>query len=216
MTQGTSGFPPTGESRATRQSTVGVAKDEAANVGQSARAAAGSVTSTAADQARNVADETRKQTADLLGEASAQIREQASGQQRRAAQGLHTLADQLSDMAAKNGDSSMATRLAEEAASRAHGAAAWLDGREPADLLNDVRDFARRRPGTFLLGAALAGVVAGRATRSITTAVRSGGPEPSGLGPATGYGSALPGAGYGTEELSAGRGGDYSYRPGQP
>jgi hypothetical protein len=181
LTEDTSAFPPIGESPATQQSTVGAARDEAANVSQSARAAAGSVTSTAAEQARNVAEETRQQAADLLGEARSQIQEQVSGQQRKAAQSLHTLAGQLSDMAAKNGDASMATRLAEEAANRVHGAAAWLDGREPGDLLGEVRDFARRRPGTFLLGAALAGVLAGRMTRGLASAARSG--EPGQPGP---------------------------------
>jgi hypothetical protein len=263
LTEDTSAFPPIGESPATQQSTVGAARDEAANVSQSARAAAGSVTSTAAEQARNVAEETRQQAADLLGEARSQIQEQVSGQQRKAAQSLHTLAGQLSDMAAKNGDASMATRLAEEAANRVHGAAAWLDGREPGDLLGEVRDFARRRPGTFLLGAALAGVLAGRMTRGVTAASRSGEPGPSGPGhsgtstagaldaaqpagtwpapppapvpsptpsagpvpapvpspgaqPGMGYGSDIPEAGPDSEDAGADRGGEYSYRPGQP
>jgi hypothetical protein len=263
LTEGTSAFPPIGESAATQQSTVGVARDEAANVGQSALAAAGSVSSTAADQARNVAEEARQQAAGLFGEARSQVQEQVSGQQRKAAQSLHTLAGQLSDMAARNGDASMATRLAEEAAARVDGAAAWLGGREPADLVGDVRDFARRRPGTFLLGAALAGVLAGRMTRGVTAVARSGEPGPSGPGhsgagtagaldtaqpagtwptpasapvpapaaapgpvpapapgpdaqPGMGYGSELSGAGSGGEDTVADRGGDYSYRPGQP
>jgi hypothetical protein len=42
----------------------------------------------------------------------------------------------------------------------------YLEGREPGDLLGDARDFARRRPGTFLLGALAAGVVAGRMFRA--------------------------------------------------
>jgi hypothetical protein len=42
-----------------------------------------------------------------------------------------------------------------------------LQNREPADLLEEVRSYARRKPGTFLLGAALAGVVAGRLTSGI-------------------------------------------------
>jgi hypothetical protein len=43
--------------------------------------------------------------------------------------------------------------------------AGWLENREPADVLDDVRSFARRRPGTFLMVAAAAGLVAGRLTR---------------------------------------------------
>jgi hypothetical protein len=194
VTEGTTAFPPPyGESAAAQQSTVGVARDEAANVGQSARDAAGNVASTAVDQARNVADETRQQAADLLGQARSQVREQALVQQRKAAGNLHTLAGQLSEMASANGDSGMATRLAEEAGNRVHSAAAWLDVREPADVLNEVRAFARRRPGTFLLGAALAGVVAGRMTRGVAAAARSG---ETGSPQAGRYWSGYEGAGY--------------------
>jgi hypothetical protein len=177
LTQGTGAFPPTGESAATQQSTANVARDEAANVGQSARAAAADVTGTAADQARNVVQETHRQASDLLGEARSQARKQASAQQRKAAQNLHTLAGQLNEMAAKSDDSGTAAQLAEEASNRVHGVASWLERREPADLLDEVRDFARRRPGTFLLGAALAGVLAGRTTRG-AAAAQSGQPEP--------------------------------------
>jgi hypothetical protein len=45
-----------------------------------------------------------------------------------------------------------------------------LQNREPAQLLDEVRSFARRKPGTFLIGAALLGVAAGRLTRGIQAA----------------------------------------------
>jgi hypothetical protein len=192
LSEGTSAFPPAGESAATQQSTAGVAREEAAQVGQSARAAAGNVTGTAVDQARNVAEETGRQARDLLGEARSQVGEQASVQQRKAAQNLHTLAGQLNEMAAKSGDSGMAAQLAEEAADRVHGVASWLDGREPADLLDEVRGFARRRPGTFLLGAALAGVLAGRMTRGLAMAARSGEPGQSGPWESAGAAADVP------------------------
>ncbi len=67
----------------------------------------------------------------------------------------------------------MATEVAQQAAERIHGAASWLEQREPADLLQAVRDFARRRPGVFLAGAAVAGLAAGRLTRGMTDAARS-------------------------------------------
>jgi hypothetical protein len=61
----------------------------------------------------------------------------------------------------------MAAELTRQAASRLHGAASWLDSREPADLLEEVRSFARRRPGAFLLAAAATGLAAGRLTRGL-------------------------------------------------
>ena len=50
-----------------------------------------------------------------------------------------------------------------------------LDGREPSQILDDVRAFARRRPGAFLLGALAAGVVAGRITRGAKESQSSSG-----------------------------------------
>lgn len=76
-------------------------------------------------------------------------------------------------MAAKGGQSGLATQVAQEAAERVRGVASWLDQREPGDLLDGVRDFARRHPGTFLLGVAVARVVAGRLTRGLTSAAGS-------------------------------------------
>jgi hypothetical protein len=45
-----------------------------------------------------------------------------------------------------------------------------LQNREPAELLEEIRSFARRKPGMFLLGAAAAGVLAGRLTSGVKAA----------------------------------------------
>jgi hypothetical protein len=149
-------------------STADVARAQAADVGQHAREAGGQVAETAADQARQVAAETGRQARDLLYEAQGHARKQASAQQERAALQLHSLADELQTMAANGGQSGLATEVARQAATRIHDAASWLDQREPADLLEEVRDFARRRTGVFLIGAAVAGLAAGRLTRGLT------------------------------------------------
>lgn len=158
--------PRTGDLTA-EPSAADVARDEAADVGQHARQAGGQVAETATDQARQVAAETSRQARDLLGEAQGQAREQASAQQQKAAQRLHSVAGELSQMAANGGQAGMATEFAHQAADRLHGAASWLEQRQPADLLDEVRNLARRRPGTFLLGAAVAGIAAGRLTRGL-------------------------------------------------
>lgn len=161
---------------AAEPSTTDVARNEAAGVGQSARDAGSQVAQTAADQARQVVAETGRQARDLLGEAQGQARDQASVQQHRAAEQLRTFADELHDMAAKSGQSGLATEVTRQAADRIEGAASWLEQREPGDLLDGVRDFARRRPGAFLIGAAVAGLAAGRLTRGLTSG--GGQPEP--------------------------------------
>jgi hypothetical protein len=157
--------PQTGEPA--EPSTTDIARDEAAGVGQHAREAGGQVAQTASDQVKQVAAETSQQARDLLGEAQGQARDQASVQQQKAAQQLRSVADELGQMATNGGQSGVATELARQAADRIHGAASWLEQREPADLLDSVRSFARRRPGTFLIGAAVAGLAAGRLTRGL-------------------------------------------------
>jgi hypothetical protein len=132
-----------------------------------------------------VASETARQARDLLGEAGGHARNQASDQQQKAAHQLRSVADELSEMAAKGGQSGVATEVAQQAAERIHGAASWLEQREPADLLQAVRDFARRRPGVFLAGAVAAGLAAGRLTRGMTDAARSGSQGPGGQRPGT-------------------------------
>src|SRR5579859_367821 len=132
--------PRAGESTA-GPSAADVARGEAADVGQHARQAGGQVAQTATDQARQVAAETGRQARDLLGEAQGQAREQASAQQQMAAQRLHSVADELSQMAANGGQGGIATEFAHQAAGRLHGAASWLERRQPADLLDEVRNF---------------------------------------------------------------------------
>ncbi len=172
MTDNTGSYPPRYGDPQT-QSTTDVAKEQAANVGQSVSGAGSHVAQTAADQAKQVAAETARQARDLMGEATGQARDQASVQQQRAAQQLHSVAGELDEMAAKGGQSGLATEVAQQAAERLHGAASWLEQREPADLLTSVRDFARRRPVAFLAGAAIAGLAVGRLTRGMTAAARS-------------------------------------------
>jgi hypothetical protein len=170
MTQNLGASGPGGGGAAAQRPTSDVARDEAADVGNSAREAGSHVVQSTTDQARQVVSETRAQARDLLSEAKGQVREQASTQQHKAAQQLRAVADELSEMAAKGGQSGLATEVAQETAERVRGIASWLDKREPGDLLDGVRDFARRHPSTFLVGAAAAGMVAGRLTRGLTSA----------------------------------------------
>jgi len=114
-----------------------------------------------------LAAETTRQARNLVEEGKGQVAEQARDGQRKAATGLHTLADQLQEMSRTPDGGGIAPELAQQAADRTRTVASWLEHHEPGDLLTEVRTFARRRPGVFLAGAALAGIVAGRLTRSM-------------------------------------------------
>jgi hypothetical protein len=161
-------------------STTDVAREETVGVGRTAVDTGEQVAQTAAQQAKQVASETGRQARDLLNEGLEQVRNQAGEGQKKAAAGLHTVADQLHEMAESSSSSGVASDLTRQAAQRAHDAASWLEAREPAELLDEVRNFARRRPGLFLAGSALAGILVGRLTKGAVTADRGGsGPDGS-------------------------------------
>jgi hypothetical protein len=122
---------------------AGVAKEQTAQV---ASEAAGAAKNVAHDVLRNVSDAAREQ----------------SGTQRDTLVGtLNTLTHDLSSMA-DQAPSGLAGDLARQAADRARSLTSRLEDRDPGDILDDVRRFARRRPGVFLIGALAAGVVTGR------------------------------------------------------
>jgi hypothetical protein len=173
-------------------STTDVAKDEARNVGQTAAQAGSQVASTAADQAKQVTGEARYQAQSLVEQGRSQVREQARSGQQKAGQGLSDIAQQLRLMVEGGGQtpSGPAADLVRQAGDKVEEIAGWLQNREPGDLVNEVRAFARRKPGVFLLGAALAGVVAGRLTTGVVAAHKEGdSTSTTGYTPQQAYGS---------------------------
>lgn len=147
--------------------TAKVAADEASKVGDTAAHAAGEVADVTKNEAGKVAAETKKQAKDLLTDARTQLTEQAGEQQARVAEGLRSISGELTQMAGASDADGVATDLVRQAASRAGNVATWLDDRDPGSLLDEVRSFARRKPGTFIALAAAAGILAGRLTRSV-------------------------------------------------
>jgi hypothetical protein len=142
-------------------------KEKASDAAQAAKQASTGLAETAGEKARDVAQETTKQARDLVGEARQQLRQQAGSQHRSLVANLRSLGDELGGMSQHSEQSGVATELVSQARDRVHGVADWLEEREPSDVVDELRSLARRRPGTFLLGAALSGVVAGRLTRGV-------------------------------------------------
>ena len=152
------------------------AKEEAADVARTAAGSAQNVAQTAKEEAANVAHEAKANAQDLLHQAKSGLTSQAGTQQQKAAEGLHSISSQLHSMASAPDQQGMASDLVRQAAERTSSVASWLENRQPGDLLNEVQRYARNNPGTFLLLAAGAGILAGRLTRSLT----AGAPEASG------------------------------------
>jgi hypothetical protein len=139
------------------QAAGSTATDEGKHVAGVAANEAKSVASEAKNQVRGLAEQT-------MGDVQGQVEDQTRQQKDRLAGTLATFGSDLGSMAENR--SGLAADLAHELADRAQALSEHLGGREPRELLDDVRRFARQRPGTFLLGALAAGVVVGRFARS--------------------------------------------------
>lgn len=150
------------------QPTTDAAKQEAGKVAAGAVQAGQQVADTVMEQTKSVTAEAGKQAKDLLNQAQSELGEQAAVQQQRVASGLRSVAHELQTMADGSNEPGIATDLAKQAGDKAHQIAQWLDNRDPGALLDEVRTFARQRPGAYLAIALGAGVLAGRLTRGLT------------------------------------------------
>ncbi len=168
-----SGSPSSsGDAKATVKEVAGTAKGEASQVADTAVASGREVAETAKAEAGKVAAETKQQAASLLDTVRSEVGQQAGTQQHRVAEAVRGLTSELDGMTGGSPGSGPLTDLARQASRKGGEVADWLQDREPADVLDAVRSYARRRPGTFLVLCGLAGVVAGRLTRS-TVATRT-------------------------------------------
>lgn len=182
-TYGASSGSGGGDAKDKAKEVAGHAKDRAADVKDTAVAKAsevkdvalergGDVAAVAKDELSRLTGEARDQVQTLWSQASTQLRDQVDTGRHQLADLLHSLADELGEMASKSSQSGPVTSLAKQAAHRGGELSHWLANAEPNDLLNDIRRFARRRPVVFLGGAALAGVLVGRLGRGLMAAAQ--------------------------------------------
>jgi uncharacterized protein YjbJ (UPF0337 family) len=157
---------PPGTQNASAAGVTETARDEAEQLKETSVEAARQVAGTAKEKATDVTSDVRRQTRQFAGQTRDQIVEQASQQKDRAADSLRSISEELRGMA-EHGQSGLGSQLARHGADFTDQAADFLQGRQPGELLDEVRTFARRKPGTFLLTAVVAGVVAGRFTRAL-------------------------------------------------
>jgi len=136
-------------------------------VADTAKAQGAEVFDSVKEHGGEVAEEAKQQARNLAQEAGSQLTEQAKSQQQRAAGGIRSIGEELRGMAQGSTESGTATELVRQASDKLTDLAGWLENREPGAVLQEVREYARRKPGTFLLGAVALGVVAGRATRNL-------------------------------------------------
>jgi hypothetical protein len=165
------------------QEAASTAAEEGRHVADVAKEEVQNVAGEAAAQARNVVDETMTQV-------GSQLTDQTREQRDRLVGTLQTFSDDLEKLTNADEMPGLATDLVREVAQRTRTLGSALENREPQELLEEVRRFARRRPGTFLLGALAAGMVVGRLARgakqgsSSGSAPGSGGSGPTSASPA--------------------------------
>ncbi len=165
-TSQTYGTGQAGGAQGTGSAVKDTAKEQASTVGRSAGHAASQVADTSKQQVQEIAHAATAQARDLVGELRTQVTSQAGAQRDRAVGSLQSLSDELERMARGEGSGEgTLSEVARQAAQRLRTVASSIEGREPTEILSDVRSFASRRPMAFLVGAAVTGLLAGRMTR---------------------------------------------------
>lgn len=137
--------------------TAGTAADSARQVAASAAEQAGALTREASDQARELAEQAQQQ-----------VREQVSVQTERAAKGLRDISEQVRALSEGQPEQAgFAADGARQLAQRIEQFATRVEQRGFDGTVEDVRQFARRRPALFLAGAAAAGFAVTRFGRGV-------------------------------------------------
>jgi hypothetical protein len=168
--------------------TASAAKEQAVQVGSTAASAATDVVGTAKEQVGAVAGEAASQAKDLLQQTRDQVGQQAGAATQKLGSSVQSLADELRSMGEGSGDGSgPAAELARTVAAKGDAIADFLSSKGPGELLADIRSYASRNPGTFLLGALAAGALAGRFVKGASA---DAGASPS--GPSTAATAAPP------------------------
>lgn len=167
---------------------AGAAREHANQVAGTAKEQVSEVAGTAKEQARAVATDAKHEARKLVDTGRQQLRDEAGQQAERAVSSLRDLGEQLQRMATGQGQpEGPVADFARQAADRVQRLAGTIETKRPEELLDDVKRFARQRPGLFVLGALGAGFVAGRVLRSVDTSAiadaakngTTGGAEPS-------------------------------------
>jgi hypothetical protein len=146
-------------------------------VGEQPRQVAGTATEgakdvvqTAKDHAAEVGTEIKEQGRDVVNQARSQLRGQADDQTQQIAGKLRELGDEVRALVDGRPEQAQTVRgYADQAAGKLSEFAGRLESRGFDGVVDDVKSFARRRPGAFLAGAAVAGMAVGRLLRNTSS-----------------------------------------------
>ncbi|WP_433828514.1 hypothetical protein ACQP2E_03935 [Actinoplanes sp. CA-015351] len=145
------------------------AKQVAGESKQAATQAAVDVKDTAKEQAQRVGAEAKTQARTLAADVRDKVTEQARTQNDNLVSSIRQTAEHLDEMRGDRPDSPAAA-VVSRVADGGRQLADYLDRNGPEGVLQEVQDFARRRPGAFLATALAAGFVVGRLGKSVAKA----------------------------------------------
>lgn len=155
--------------------TSDVAQREAQRMKGTAKGAASNVGDTAAERGREMKGQARRHATNIMSEARGKLRGHADEETQRAGSALSTAGDQLQALAdGRVDDAGILGDYVEQVADYVNRWADTIQDRGLDGLLDDVREFGRRRPGMFLLSAAVAGVAVGRFGRNVAPELDTG------------------------------------------
>ncbi len=152
-----------------KSATIDTAKHEAAELKATTADKAKDVVGTAKDEASAVVAEAKSQAKQLYAQTQREVKDQANAQQQRLASGLQSVGHELDSMAANAEDPGLATDIVREVSGRVSSAASWLGERDPGAVVAEVKQYARRKPVTFIIAAGLAGLVVGRLVKALAS-----------------------------------------------
>jgi hypothetical protein len=183
------------------------AKEHARDVAATARSGGVEALDEAKGQAGEMLHEAKSQARNVAHDLKRDAHEQASRQTERAAGGLRGLAEQLTALVdGRPQEAGLAGDYARRLGDRVSEVADRMERGGFDGMLDDARRFARRRPGTFLLGAAVLGFATGRMLRAGAQANQGNGSASTGqaapvmpsTGSALGSEPAMPVGGHST------------------
>lgn len=122
------------------------------------------------DEARSkgekVGRQAKEEMGNVVGDARSKARDRVDDQTHRAAGALRGMADQLNSMADSANEQGVMVDMAQSGAERIRSFANHIDDGGIDGMVNDVENFARRRPGVFIAAGMGLGMALGRVLRS--------------------------------------------------
>lgn len=144
---------------------AGTAKKQTGQVAGTAKKQAQHVTGTARAEVSNVVGTATEQAKGLFSEVTDEVNAKADEQAGRLGERLREVSKQLRSMAESSDEQGMATSAVRSLGEQSERLADKLSSDGTKGVAGEISRYGRNNPGSFLLGALVAGVAAGRLTR---------------------------------------------------